>query len=165
VDGRRSIPIKVSTIMATPRKKPEDKLKVGRPTDYRPEYCDQIIALGEQGRSKTQMARAFKVTRVTLDNWAKANPEFLYALTRAMEEAEAAWEDKADGGIEAAGFNTGLWGRVMSARFPATYRETTRSEVTGANGGAIQTEEVGKGFGGWAEFIEMAQKEAEKGKK
>lgn len=127
----------------------------------------EVIELGKQGKSKAQMARHFDVSRDTIYEWAKSHPEFSDALTRAMDYAEAVWEDKADSGIESMGFNSSLWGRVMSARFPATYRETSRTEVTGANGGAVKTEEVGKGFGALAQLINIGKKVVaeEKGKK
>ena len=120
----------------TKRKKPEDKLKAGRPTLYKSEFCDLVIKLGRLGKSKAQIAAdpRIDVSRNTLDSWCNENPEFLSALTRARDLALAAWEDKADEGIEGQGFNTGLWGRIMSARFPEDYREVKTSEVTGKNG-------------------------------
>lgn len=110
----------------------------GRPTDYKPEYCEQVIELGRLGRSKAQIAREFNVVRQTLDNWATEHKEFFNALTQARELALAAWEDKADAGIEMQGFNHGLWGRIMSARFPDDYRENSRHELTGKDGAPLQ---------------------------
>lgn len=150
--------------MATPKKKPEDKKPAGRPTDYRPELCVEVVELGRLGKSKAQMAMHWDVSRETIYEWARVHPEFSGALTRAMDYAEAVWEGKADTGIESMGFNSSLWGRVMAARFPATYRETTRSEVTGADGGSVKTEEVGKGFGGLAQLITLGKKVAKEGK-
>lgn len=67
----------------------------GRPTDYRPEYCQVIIEeMGGKGKSIAQFARDLQVSRKTIYNWADANPEFLHALTLAMEFSEAYWEDK-----------------------------------------------------------------------
>lgn len=150
--------------MATKRKTEAEKVKTGRPTDYRQELCTQVMELGMQGKSKTQIARTIGVVRNTLDNWAKEHPEFLSALTCAMEWSQAAWEDKADDGIASMGFNAGLWGRVMSARFPKDYRETTRTELTGADGGSVKTEEIGNGFGGFAALVNGGLKEANKTK-
>ena len=65
---------------------------MARPTDYQPSYCEDVIALGKQGKSKAQMAAHFDVSRQTIDNWAAANPEFLEALTRAMAHCQACAE-------------------------------------------------------------------------
>lgn len=132
--------------MATAKKTPKGKkpakvekpevVPFGRPTAYRPEFCPLVVELGRQGKSKAQIAAhpEIDVTRMTLDNWCETHPDFLYALTRAKDLALAKWEDKADGGIESVGFNSGLWGRIMSARFPADYREVKVAEVTGKDG-------------------------------
>lgn len=150
--------------MATPRKAPKDKLPVGRHTSYKPEYCALVVELGRLGKSKAQIAAHpdIDVARMTLDNWCEAFPEFLEALTRAKDLALAAWEDKAENGIESVGFNSGLWGRIMSARFPADYREVKVTEVSGRDGEAIKNETVHTGFGGLAELAELGLKQAKK---
>jgi len=38
--------------------------------------------------------------------------------------------------------NTGLWSRSMAARFPNEYRENSKVEVSGNNGGAIQVDVI-----------------------
>ena len=67
----------------------------GRPTDYKPEYCQIVIEyMGEQGKSLVQLARKLEVCKATIYNWSKEHPEFLDALTRAQEWAEAHWEER-----------------------------------------------------------------------
>lgn len=110
----------------------------GRPSDYRPEYCEQVIQLGRAGKSKAQIAAELDVCRNTLDNWAGTHPEFLNALTRARDFAQAWWEDKAQTGLEQSGFNASLWSRSMAARFPDDYTERQKRELTGANGGPVE---------------------------
>ena len=110
----------------------------GRPTDYRPEYCDQIIALGKRGMSKAQMAREFNVTRDTLDNWAKAHPEFLASFTHARDLSLAQWEDRGETGLGLAGFNGNLYAKIMAARFPGDYSDHKKVEVTGKDGAPLQ---------------------------
>ena len=94
----------------------------------------ELSRMGLYIGSPTQIAREFNVVRQTLDNWATEHKEFFNALTQARELALAAWEDKADTGIEMQGFHHGLWGRIMAARFPDDYRENSRHELTGAGG-------------------------------
>lgn len=80
----------------------------GRPTAYKPEYCDLIIehfdkepfttsfdeASGKTFRSAillptlTNFARTIGVARSTIYEWAKDNPEFSDAIKRAQELQE-----------------------------------------------------------------------------
>ena len=103
---------------------------MGRPTDYRSEYCDRVIELGREGCSKAQMAARLDVCCNTLDNWAADHPDFLRALTRARDLAKAWWEDKGQDNLTAQSFQTGLWSRSMAARFPDDYTERQKRDVT-----------------------------------
>lgn len=110
---------------------------MGRPTDYRPEHCDRVIELGRQGKSHAQIAADLDVSRQTLHNWAKAQPAFLDAITRARDLAQAWWEDKGQNGLETPGFNASLWAKQVSCRFREDYTDTSKTELTGPNGGPI----------------------------
>lgn len=120
----------------------EETNPVGRPTLYRPEYCERVIELGREGRSKAQMASRLDVCCNTLDNWAKENPEFLSALTRARDLAKAWWEDKGQDNLTSSVFQTGLWSRSMAARFPDDYTERQKKEHSGPDGGPVQISRV-----------------------
>lgn len=111
----------------------------GRPTKYDPAFCDDIVAMGQQGFSYAEMANAFDVVRETLTEWGKAHPEFSAAIHRARSASLAWWEDKARNGLEkGSAFNAALWAKSMSGRFPAEpYRD--RQEVSGPNGGPVVT--------------------------
>lgn len=124
--------------MATPRKKPEDKRKTGRPTDYRKEYCERLIEMGNLGYTKAMMARDLGVARMTLDNWASDHPEFLDAITRARDLALAFMEEKGLNGLDMAGFNSSLYAKLMSGMFPGDYSEHKKVEVTGKDGQPLQ---------------------------
>jgi hypothetical protein len=110
-------------------------MPAGRPSDYQPEFCDQVIDLAKQGKSKAQMAAAFDVSRQTIDNWAEAHPEFLEALSRAEAHCQAWWEDQGMKGMTAPGFNAAVWTKSMQARFREDYTE--RKEMTGPSGGPM----------------------------
>jgi hypothetical protein len=88
--------------MATPRKKPEELLKRGRPTDYRPEYCDEMLEYfskslykkGGYGKQKEledlptfewYAAGIRGVARSTLNEWASKYPEFSEAYKKCKE--------------------------------------------------------------------------------
>jgi len=120
----------------TKKKAPEDLLKVGRPSLYKPEYCERVIELGKEGCSPAEIASDLDVDRTTLLNWADAHPEFLTALTRAKIHEQAWFEKAGKAGMFADKFNATVWAKSVSARFRDDYAE--RREVTGANGGPIQ---------------------------
>jgi len=102
-------------------------MPAGRPSAYDAAYCEQVVDLGKQGKSKAQMAAAFDVSRQTIDNWAAAHEEFLEALSRAEAHAQAYWEDKGETNIAVPGFNAAIWKKTMEARFRDDYTE--RREV------------------------------------
>lgn len=116
-----------------------ERRDMARPTDYRPEYCDQVIAWGEEGKSYTWMAAALDVSRECIYEWARVHPEFSDALTRARAKAQALWEDMGQTGINSPMFNGSVWAKSMAARFPDDWRENKGVELTGAGGGPVQT--------------------------
>ena len=122
--------------MATPKKKPEDLLKVGRPSGYKPEFCELVLKLGEQGKSFTQMAVATGYAKASLHGWRDQYPEFATALTLALQKSQQWWEEKAQAGLADRNFNAALWMKIAASRFREDYAD--RREVTGANGGPIQ---------------------------
>lgn len=61
----------------------------GRPTSYQKSYLKRAEKLALLGLTEEQMAAAFDVTKPTLRAWKKAHPEFLAAITRAKDEADA----------------------------------------------------------------------------
>jgi len=109
----------------------------GRPTDYRPEYCDTVIELGKLGKSVVQMACALDVAKSTLYLWAETIPEFSDAFTRARQWAQDWWETQGQCGLTADKFNASLWSRSMAARFPEDYQERKGVELSGPGGGPV----------------------------
>jgi len=106
----------------------------GRPSDYDPSYCDVVVKLGKDGKSKAQMCSHLDISRQTIDNWAEAHPEFLEALTRAMAHCQAWWEDEAQKNLTIPGFNAAVWKKSVEARFRDDYTE--RQEIK--HGGSIK---------------------------
>lgn len=113
---------------------------VGRPSSYKPEYCERIVELGKQGMSVVEMACEIGVSRATLEtNWPAAHPEFLEAFTRAREESQAWWEKAGRVGMAGKNIDAAIWSRSMAARFPNDWRETKRNEHSGPDGAPINT--------------------------
>jgi hypothetical protein len=105
--------------------------EAGRPTSYKPEYCERVIELGKDGASVMEMACELDVVRDTLYEWAKVHPGFSDAFTRARQWSQAWWERAGKSGMMAPGFNAAVWSRSMAARFPADYTEKRQTEMSG----------------------------------
>lgn len=121
-------------------KKPRPKAKprpVGRPSEYDPAYCLEVVKLGKQGMSRAEIASALDCSKTTLTAWEGEHPEFLTALQRARDESLAWWEMKARGGIDkGSAFNAQLWAKSVSGRFPSEpYRD--RIQVSGPGDGPV----------------------------
>jgi hypothetical protein len=73
--------------------------------------------------------------------WKEQHQECLHALEEAKEHEQAWWEDQADAYMvetkEGPKLNSAIWSRSMAARFPKKYRESTKTEITGADGAPL----------------------------
>jgi transposase len=116
----------------------KEPAKRGQPTKYRPEYCEKVVAWGKEGLSIAQMCAEIGVTYNTIQvNWPKAFPEFKEAMELWEVHAQAYWEAKIPVNLTNREFQAHLYLRSMAARFPKHWRESTRSELTGADGAPL----------------------------
>ncbi len=116
---------------------------MGRPSEYDPAYCDRVIELGKEGASIVEMAAEIGCHRETLEqNWPAAYPEFSEAFARARLRSQAWWERTGRIGMQTKAIDASIWSRSMAARFPRDWREVKGTELTGKDGGPVET--VGK---------------------
>jgi hypothetical protein len=81
--------------MAPPRKAPRAKpAKRGRPTDYRPEYAEQVYKLCLLGAIDVEIADFFGVSTQTLNTWKHRHVAFLDSLKRGKQLADAEVAEK-----------------------------------------------------------------------
>jgi hypothetical protein len=85
------------------------------------------------------MASQLDVTRDTLYEWGKVHPAFSDALTLARAHCQAWWEEKGRSGIADPRFNANLWMKNMGARFKQDWSEKASVEITGKDGGPIES--------------------------
>ena len=109
--------------MSDADKSKPDGYVFGRPTKYRPEVCEQVIAWGKLGKSKSWIAAELDIARSTIDEWCATFPDFSDAITRAHVHSQRWWEDKGQGALENREFQSSVWSRSMAARFPDDWRE------------------------------------------
>lgn len=100
-------------------------------TKYKEEYNMEIVRLGSEGLSVTQMAAHFKVIPHTLSNWAKKYPEFAEAKELAVTLAEAFWEKVGQQGTRGllSKFVPVSWIYMMKCRYKDNWKENTDQRV------------------------------------
>jgi len=126
-----------STRAGTPR-------PIGRPTKYDPAYCDQIVEFCSGGYSLTAFAGNLGVSRSTINEWAGAHSEFSEALKIAKAAATLALEQDAarirqEGGAPGSATLV-IFGLKNFA--PDDWRDRHQHEVSGPDGGPIETAQV-----------------------
>lgn len=67
-------------------------MPAGRPTKYKPEMCDRVIAMGKYGASRAEMALELDIDYTTLLDWEKQHEEFSHALKRSAQNSKGWWE-------------------------------------------------------------------------
>jgi hypothetical protein len=107
----------------TVKKQIKEKRPVGRPSLYRPEYCEAVIELGRKGCSPAEIASELDVDRATMLGWADQHEEFSTALIRAKTHEQAWWEKAGKSGMVADKFNAQVWTKSVTARFREDYTE------------------------------------------
>ena len=65
---------------------------MARPTKYKPEYCEAVVAHMSDGSSVTSFAAEIDVSRSTITEWCDNYPEFSAAVKRAKAKCAAWWE-------------------------------------------------------------------------
>lgn len=113
----------------------------GRPTLYKPEYCQKVIDLGRKGYSVVQMCADLGISRNTLETeWPANYPDFSQAMADARAFSQAWWESEGQKALRSKTFNSAVWNRSMGARFPKDWRESTKQEHSGPDGKPIEIE-------------------------
>lgn len=120
---------------------PPQKHAGGRPTDYRPEFCERVVELAGEGMGVAEIAAELGVTRQSLHLWRKEKPEFFNAMTRAYDAALAWWERQGRIGIwehpDGGRINANLYRLQMLNRFRADWSDRVENVMQNPDGTAI----------------------------
>lgn len=115
---------------------------VGRPTDYKPEYCALVVERMGNGLSAAGFAGEIGVSRSSIYKWAETIPEFSDALNQARAASAKFWEDRAiDLALGGKG-NPAVVIFALKNRVADEWREVIRNEHSGPDGGPIKSEDV-----------------------
>lgn len=83
----------------TKKKVMPDGYVFGRPTDYKPEYCEMLIEHMASGKSFESFGAVVFAARATLYLWEKANQDFLDAKKIGVELSLDLWEQHGIDGL------------------------------------------------------------------
>ena len=111
-------------------------MPAGRPTKYKPEFCDVVVKVGEDGDTLVGMAEACDVDRATITNWMEEHPEFFSAVKRGLQKSQVWWEKQGRSATFGAvpGFNPTSYIFNMKNRFPSDWREKQDVDLTSSDG-------------------------------
>jgi hypothetical protein len=101
----------------------------GRPTAYRPEFCEKAIEIMKEGGSRNSVAVACGVIAETIGEWEKKYLDFSEAMRIGQSLSEEWWEAHGRKNLHNKDFNTKLWDINMMNRFKWSRREQTDATV------------------------------------
>ena len=117
----------------------EESNKVGRPTEYKPEYIEELLRYAQTGKSYRAFAGFIGVSHQTLYDWEKKHPEFLDAKQRFVSMSQDWWEEQAIQSLfDSTGFNTKVWTLYMKNRFG--WKEKIEQDITTTQAIAINVD-------------------------
>lgn len=67
-------------------------MTAGRPSKFKPAYCNEVITHMSEGASLTSFAAEIGVCRATITVWMNEHPEFLASVNVAKAKCAAWWE-------------------------------------------------------------------------
>jgi len=121
------------------RPKPREALVgVGRPSTYKPEYCESVVELMSQGYSFTAWCGSIPVGWETGKGWMSAYPEF----SAAVKEGQTARAKLLEKGLLSDTFaGPQITARIFALKnaAPHEWRDRSTTEVTGLDGGPVET--------------------------
>ena len=104
---------------------------VGRPSKYDPAYCDDAIAVLEQGKSILSLAAHIGVNRSTIYEWMEQYPEFSDTVKRGQDAAAAWWERRLVEFAESGNGNATAIIFGLKNRAKDEWSDTTKHEHSG----------------------------------
>lgn len=109
-------------------------MPAGRPTKYKPEYCDAVIEHMARGASLTSFAAEIDVCRATITEWAGVHPEFLAAVKIAKAKCAAWWERLGREGAKGAPANPTLVIFGLKNMAPEEWRDRKELDHSSSDG-------------------------------
>lgn len=109
----------------------------GRPTKYKPEYCEELIDHMKEGFSLESFAGKIGVCVDSLYAWRDSHPEFSEAIKGGKAASRYWWEFKLRNSVDDREINSTSIFFALKCRFG--YKETQSIEHSGPDGSPIET--------------------------
>ena len=90
---------------------------------FKPEMCDRMIELGQQGASQKMIWADLGINKGIAAAWSKKHPEFADALDTALVHSQAYWEREMLANVGNKAFNSRIAEIALRGQFPTDYRE------------------------------------------
>ena len=118
----------------------KDPVGLGRPTDYKPTYGEEIISLMATGLSLTAAAAELGFHRQRVYEWAERHPDFADAVNLARGKRTL----KLERDLLSAPDGPTVTSRIFALKnaAPDEWREKQAVELSGTNGGPIEIKRV-----------------------
>lgn len=129
----------------------------GRPSKYKPEYCQRLIDHMASGLSFESFAGLVGTCKDTIYEWANAHSLFSEAKKEGFERNRLFWERAALKGMTADKFNATVWIFNMKNRFPREWRDRTEVDSTSTTNIVLDTSDKSK----LMEIVKAAREEKE----
>ena len=106
-------------------------MPAGRPTKYKPEFCEVVINVGKEGGSLAKMAVECGVSMSTFQDWQQEWPKFRAAVKAGRLHSQVKWEEMGMNGTfdKDAGLSASAFIFQMKNRFPHDYRDKIDHDV------------------------------------
>lgn len=111
---------------------------MGRPSDYDPAFCEQVIPFLADGYSIAAFAGEIGVARSTVYKWQDEHPEFSDAVKSGQAKAILWWE-KANRSLALGGQGNAtsiIFG--LKNRAADEWRDVKATEISGPDGGPVE---------------------------
>ena len=132
-------------------------MSAGRPTTYKPEYCQAVIEHMSEGASLTSFAASVDCSRATINVWMDANPEFLEAVKTGKAKCATWWEKVSRTNAVEGGGNATLCIFGLKNMAPDEWREKQEIEHSGRIDSSTSDDELDRKIN---ELISIANKTA-----
>lgn len=102
----------------------------GRPTDYKPEYCEMLIKHMSDGYSFESFGAVVHCSKATLYNWKHDYPEFLEAQSTGSMYSSMFWEKLGIDGVKGNldGFNASAW--IFNMKNRHNWKDKSETELS-----------------------------------
>lgn len=141
-EARKAAKVSIAPASAAKSAQPAQKRPMGRPSIYTPELAQQVFDYMAQGYSLDGAAGLIGISHDSMYRWQREHPEFSEAVKNGRVAGTAFWEKQLMAITQGAPGNiTGaLFGLKNRSRAASGWHDIQKTEVSGVDGKAIQTE-------------------------